>query len=101
MTNRLEIFERAEVRSSVSPSLKYSCLGSSLMLTNGSTTMEGLSGNGSAGCTSVLSTESLTEQIAPGHNSANNERQPCHHCHHPVGSAHPTEELQTLRWCGL
>src|SRR4029078_9345910 len=46
MTKRLEIRERSPVNTSVRPSLKYSCLGSSLMLTNGSTTSEGLSGSG-------------------------------------------------------
>src|SRR5262245_41904048 len=49
MTNRLEILDRSLVNTSVRPSLKYSCLGSSLMFTNGRTTMEGLSGKGSAG----------------------------------------------------
>src|SRR3972149_3618635 len=37
MTKRLEIFERAVMMSSVIPSLKYSCSGSPLMLTNGRT----------------------------------------------------------------
>src|SRR5215468_9652877 len=46
MTKRLESWERSLVRSSVMPSLKYSCLGSSLRFTNGSTTIEGLSGKG-------------------------------------------------------
>src|SRR5215471_6661108 len=46
MTKRLEIWERLLVSTSVRPSLKYSCSGSLLMFTNGSTTMEGLSGNG-------------------------------------------------------
>src|SRR6266852_6121257 len=49
MTNRTGSLERAVIRSSVMPSLKYSCLGSSLMLVNGSTAIEGLSGNGKAG----------------------------------------------------
>jgi hypothetical protein len=40
------------VMSSVIPSLKYSCLGSSLMLVNGITTIEGLSGSGNGGCAS-------------------------------------------------
>src|SRR5262245_13856367 len=35
------------IRSSVSPSAKYSCSGSPLMFWNGSTAMEGLSGSGS------------------------------------------------------
>src|SRR5689334_21924848 len=49
MTKRLEVLERSPVSTSVSPSLKYSWSGSLLMFTNGSTTSEGLSGNGSAG----------------------------------------------------
>ena len=44
MTNNPESFERSVMRSSVIPSLKYSCSGSPLMLTKGSTAMEGLSG---------------------------------------------------------
>ena len=47
--------------SSVIPSLKNSCLGSPLMLTKGSTAMEGLSGKGKAifsfEATSVLGAE--------------------------------------------
>src|SRR5712691_4694596 len=49
MTNRSGSLERAVVKSSVMPSLKYSCLGSSLMLEKGNTAIEGLSGNGRAG----------------------------------------------------
>src|SRR3990172_8698232 len=41
MTKRLAIFERAGMMSSVIPSLKYSCSGSPLMLTNGRTASEG------------------------------------------------------------
>src|SRR2546425_12831539 len=48
MTNKLESLERSPVSTSVRPSLKYSCSGSLLRFTNGSTTMEGLSGNASA-----------------------------------------------------
>src|SRR5262249_20899785 len=48
MTKRLEIFERSPVSTSVRPSLKYSCSGSPLRFTNGSTMREGLSGKGSA-----------------------------------------------------
>jgi hypothetical protein len=48
MTKRPEIFERAVIRSSVIPSTKYSWSGSSLMLSNGSTAIEGLSGSGKA-----------------------------------------------------
>ena len=48
MTNSPESLESSVMRSSVIPSLKYSCSGSPLMLTNGSTAMEGLSGSASA-----------------------------------------------------
>src|SRR4030095_16384844 len=48
MTNKLEILERSPVSTSVRPSLKYSWSGSLLMLTKGRTTMEDLSGSGSA-----------------------------------------------------
>src|SRR5689334_8108767 len=58
MTKRLEMRERSPVNTSVRPSLKYSCFGSSLMLTKGKTTREGLSGNGSAGdCVSGVGVE--------------------------------------------
>src|ERR1043166_5222565 len=46
MTKRLGILDRSEVMSSVMPSLKYSCSGSLLRLTNGNTAIEGLSGKG-------------------------------------------------------
>src|SRR5712671_1252106 len=49
MTNRTGSLERAVIRSSVMPSLKYSCSRSPLMLVNGSTAIEGLSGNDRAG----------------------------------------------------
>src|SRR5260370_21281695 len=49
MTNRLGILERAVVKSSVMPSLKYSCSRSPLMFVKGSTAIEGLSGNVIAG----------------------------------------------------
>src|SRR5215510_84205 len=49
MTKRLEIRDRVVVRSSVRPSLKYSCSGSWLILTKGRTRREGLSGSGKAG----------------------------------------------------
>ncbi len=48
MTNSFGVFDRAVMIPSVNPSLKNSCLGSSLMLTNGSTAIEGLSGSGKA-----------------------------------------------------
>src|SRR5260370_40490169 len=49
MTNRTGSLERAVIRSSVMPSLKYSCARSPLMLLNRSTAIEGLSGNDRAG----------------------------------------------------
>ena len=48
MTNNPLYCDKAVIRSSVNPSLKYSCSGSPLMLVNGSTAMEGFSGNGRA-----------------------------------------------------
>src|SRR6266849_3051280 len=49
MTNRSLSLERAVMRSSVIPSLKYSWSRSPLMLVKGKTAIEGLSGNGRAG----------------------------------------------------
>src|SRR5712692_10114129 len=49
MTKSPGSLESAVVRSSVMPSLKYSCSRSPLRLVKGSTTIEGLSGNGRAG----------------------------------------------------
>src|SRR5215470_15694050 len=49
MTNKLGILERSVIKSSVIPSLKYSCPGSPLRFVKGSTTREGLLGNGNAG----------------------------------------------------
>src|SRR5713226_4023255 len=48
-TKRSDILEREVIKSSVIPSLKYSCSRSSLMLVNGSTAIDGLSGNVRAG----------------------------------------------------
>ncbi len=48
MTNRAEIFERSVIRSSVMPSLKYSCSASPLMFVKGSTAIEGLRGTAGA-----------------------------------------------------
>ena len=48
MTNREEIFDRDVMISSVNPSVKYSCFGSPVMFSNGSTAMDGLSGSGKA-----------------------------------------------------
>ena len=44
MTNRAETFDRSVMRSSEMPSLKYSCSASPLMLANGITAIDGLSG---------------------------------------------------------
>ena len=41
MTKRPEIFERSVMMSSAIPSAKYVCFGSSDMLSNGRTVMEG------------------------------------------------------------
>src|SRR5207245_4948712 len=49
MTKRSGILEREVIKSSVMPSLKYSCSRSPLMLVNGNTAIEGLSGKVSAG----------------------------------------------------
>src|SRR5216683_4819073 len=49
MTNKSGSLERDVMRSSVMPSLKYSCSRSSLMLVKGNTAIEGLPGNGRAG----------------------------------------------------
>src|SRR5512136_2416784 len=48
MTNSLGTLERAVMISSVIPSQRNSCFGSSLMFTNGSTATEGTSGKGKA-----------------------------------------------------
>src|SRR2546423_906484 len=44
MTNRAEILERSVIRSSVMPSLKYSCSASPLILVKGSTAIDGFCG---------------------------------------------------------
>ena len=44
MTNSPEILDKSVIRSSVSPSAKYSCSASPLMFLNDSTAIEGLSG---------------------------------------------------------
>src|SRR5260370_33239662 len=49
MTKRFGSLEREVIKSSVMPSLKYSCSRSSLMLVKGSTAIEGLPGSGRAG----------------------------------------------------
>ena len=57
MTNNPESLERSVVRSSVMPSLKYSCSGVPTHVgRTACTTIEGLSGRGSdGGCTSSVS----------------------------------------------
>src|SRR6266851_1517612 len=50
MTKRCGSLERAEMRSSVMPSLKYSCSRSPLMLVKGRTAIEGILGSGSDEC---------------------------------------------------
>jgi len=47
ITNSPDIFESPVIKSSVTPSLKYSCAGSWLRFANGSTATEGLSGSAS------------------------------------------------------
>src|SRR5712692_7227439 len=55
MTNRFGTLEREVIKSSVMPSLKYSCSRSPLTLTKGSTAIEGMLGNGSAvGCDGAI-----------------------------------------------
>src|SRR5712691_9311022 len=49
MTNNPESLDRSVMRSSVIPSLKYSCSGSPLMLVKGNTAIEGLLGKGRPG----------------------------------------------------
>ena len=53
MTKNQRNLDSAVMMSSLIPSEKYSCSGSSLMLLNGSTAMAGRSGNGGAGCESL------------------------------------------------
>ena len=55
MTNSPETFESPVIRSSVTPSLKYSWVGSWLRFENGSTATDGLSGNGSPADSEVWS----------------------------------------------
>src|SRR5713226_2315087 len=50
MTNKPGNLEREVIRSSVMPSLKYSCCGSPLMLVKGRTAIDGTLGSGKAGC---------------------------------------------------
>src|SRR5262245_16091541 len=48
MTNKPETCDNSVIRPSVMPSMKYPCFGSSLILANGSTAIDGLSGSGNA-----------------------------------------------------
>ena len=48
MTNKPDSLDKSVIKSSVMPSTKYSCAGSSDMLVKGSTAMDGLSGKGKA-----------------------------------------------------
>src|SRR5215831_19507441 len=52
--------------SSTTPSEKYSCFGSSLMLTNGSTAIEGLSGSASAGLCASPTPSSFARKTRTG-----------------------------------
>ena len=64
MTNSPETFERPVIRSSVTPSLKYSCAGSRLRFENGSTASDGLSGNGSPADSDVRSQRHPAQPLA-------------------------------------
>src|SRR5207237_1165785 len=68
MTNNPETFERPVMRSSVTPSLKYSCAGSWLRFAKGSTATDGLSGSGSPADSGGLSQRQLTQPAAPSSN---------------------------------
>jgi hypothetical protein len=52
MTKSPESWDKSVMSVSVSPSLKYSCSGSLLILVKGKTAMDGLSGNGKADASS-------------------------------------------------
>jgi len=54
MTNSQRMRDSAVMISSTMPSAKYSCSGSPLILAKGSTAIDGLSGNGSAGVDGLL-----------------------------------------------
>ena len=68
ITKSCRTFESAVMISSVNPSLKYSCFGSSLIFSKGNTAIEGLSGNGSAGVSGspAFLSESLIRSISAG-----------------------------------
>src|SRR5262249_1163073 len=65
MTNRPETFESPVIRSSVTPSLKYSCAGSWLTLAKGSTATDGLSGNGRPAVSAGLGQRQPAQPAAP------------------------------------
>ena len=64
MTKNQRSFDSAVMMSSLIPSEKYSCSGSSLMLLNGSTAMAGRSGSGGAACDSRAA--SVTGELIAG-----------------------------------
>src|SRR5437870_8313832 len=68
MTNSPETFERPVIRSSVTPSLKYSCDGSWLRFVNGKTATDGLSGRASPADSGVFSQRQLAQPAAPRSN---------------------------------
>ena len=74
MTNRPETWDSAVMRSSVIPSEKASCCGSPLMLTNGSTAIDGLSGSGRAmrsiDAGSILGSHGRCQAAMPAANTA-------------------------------
>src|SRR5207245_2314400 len=65
--------ERPVVRSSVTPSLKYSCAGSWLRFAKGRTATDGLSGSGSPADSGGLSQRQPTQPAAPSSNKAATE----------------------------
>src|SRR3954468_22084991 len=54
ITNSQRIRDNAEMMSSTTPSVKYSCSASPLRFTNGKAAMDGLSGRGSASASDLL-----------------------------------------------
>ena len=64
ITARFDSCDRSVMMSSEIPSLKYSCSGSPLMFSNGSTAMDGLSGSGKA----MRSTDAGSSRGAHGSN---------------------------------
>ena len=62
MTNSQRICESAVIISSTMPSAKYSCSGSPLILANGNTAIDGLSGSGRAGGSATPARAELSEE---------------------------------------